>query len=74
MTKILLRFLGITLVTQPRLQLTPNQTELFVDSKNVIKKFLHHHYPVGEKKNVVWASRAALTSGPKKIPDVKAKM
>ena len=40
---------GTTLVTQPRLQLTPNQTELRlmvsksifnVDSKNVSKKFL----------------------------------
>ena len=45
-------FLNITLVTQPILQPTPNQTELrlmvsksffSVDSKNVNKKFLHCH-------------------------------
>ena len=28
--------------------------------------------PFGRKKNIVWASRAALTTGPKKIPAAKA--
>ena len=45
-------FVPISLVTQPMLQLGPNQTELRlmvsksifnVDSKNVNKKFLHRH-------------------------------
>ena len=73
-----------TLVTQPMLQLTPNQTELrsmdlynqiFCRFQKCIQKVPPPSLPCRrKKKNVVWASRAALTTGPKKIPDAKAKM
>jgi hypothetical protein len=66
-----------TLVTQPRLQLTPNQMELrsmdlyiqiFCRFQKCKQKVTPPSLPFSQKV----ASRAALSTGPKKIPDTKA--